>query len=179
MVRRFFFAMIGIVLASQAARADTRDEVWAAMQRCQAIADDRTWLDCTYGAKQPMRAKLGLQPAPEYQQRLVPPATVATASLPKTPQAAPPHHKGGFLEILGGSTPPLTVSTLAAVRYDSQGAFVLTLQNGQVWRQTDAESGMKVRLKIGSRVTVRSGALWSYNLKTDDSPHEYKVEPKT
>ena len=179
MVRRFFFVMIGIVLAAQAARADTRDEVWAAMQRCQAIADDRTWLDCTYGAKQPMRAKLGLQPAPEYQQRLVPPATVATASLPKTPQAAPPHHKGGFLEILGGSTPPLTVSTLAAVRYDSQGAFVLTLQNGQVWRQADAESGVKVRLKIGSRVTVRSGALWSYNLKTDDNPHEYKVEPKT
>jgi len=58
---------------SQSALADTRDEVWAAMQRCQVIQDDRAWLDCTYGAKQPMRAKLGLPPAPEYQQRLVPP----------------------------------------------------------------------------------------------------------
>lgn len=182
MVRHFFFAAISIALASQSALADTRDEVWAAMQRCQAIQDDRTWLDCTYGAKQPMRAKLGLPPAPDYQQRLVPPsalpASADTSPRRQSPSASPPPRRGSFLQILGGSAPPVTVSILAAVQYDSQGAFVLTLQNGQVWRQVDAESGLRARLKVGAKVTVTPGALWSYNLRADDNPHVYKVERK-
>jgi hypothetical protein len=181
MVRHFLFAAIGFALMSQSALADTRDDVWSAMQRCQVIQDDRAWLECTYGAKQPMRAKLGLPPAPEYQQRLVPPLATSS-SLDASPRNAPPsvqpHRKGSFLQILGGSASPVTVSSVASVQYDNQGAFILTLQNGQVWRQVNAD-GAKARLKIGARVTVTPGALWSYNLKTDDSPHIYKVERKT
>ena len=57
MNKRILFAIM--TLLPLPAVADTRDEVLAAMQRCQAIPDDRTWLDCTYGAQQMMRAKLG------------------------------------------------------------------------------------------------------------------------
>src|SRR5262249_2597632 len=41
-----------------------------------AIGDDRQWLDCYYGAAQPIRALLGLPPAPDLQQKLAvaPPA---------------------------------------------------------------------------------------------------------
>ena len=188
MGRYILFAAAGCALMVQPALADTRDDVWTAMLRCQVIQDDRAWLDCTYGAKQPMRARLGLPPAPEYQQRLVPPPA-ASSSLPaappslntsarKIPPAALPHRSPSFLQILTGSAPPVAVSTLASVQYDSQGAFVLTLENGQVWRQVNAD-GAKVRLKVGTRVTVTPGALRSYDLKTDDNPHVYKVERKT
>jgi hypothetical protein len=181
MGKHILFAAIGCVLMIQPALADTRDDVWAAMQRCQVIQDDRAWLDCTYGAKQPMRAKLGLPPAPEYQQRLVPPAAVSSSAVAgsrRLPAPVPPHRSASFLQILTGSAPPVTVSPLASVQYDSQGAFVLTLENGQVWRQVNAD-GAKARLKVGARVTVTPGALRSYDLKTDDSPHVYKVERKT
>ena len=185
MDRRIFFAAISCALVSQSALADTRDEVWAAMQRCQVIQDDRAWLDCTYGAKQPMRAKLGLPPAPEYQQRLVPPLALSPAppaladtSMRKAPPSVLPHRRASFFQILTGSAPPIAVSALASVQIDQQGAFVVTLQNGQVWRQVDAESGTKARLKIGSKVTITPAALGSYNLKTDDNPRVYKVERK-
>ena len=61
-----------VLLAAAGARADTRDDVLSGIERCGVIHDDRTWLDCLYGAEQPMRAHLGLPPAPEFQQRLVP-----------------------------------------------------------------------------------------------------------
>jgi hypothetical protein len=171
-----------------AASADTRDEVLGAMQRCQPIPDDRTWLDCTYGAQQMMRAKLGLPPAPEYQQRLVPPAagpTQASTSLAPAPQTnaakpAPlPRRKAGFFEILTGSAAPLAVSNLAEIRYDRQGAFFVTLQNGQTWHQVDPDSSTKPRMKVGAKITISPGALGSYNLKSDQDSRLYKVEPKS
>lgn len=172
-------AIAGLVFAAPAS-ADTRADVMAAMQRCSVITDDRTWLDCTYGAQQLMRAKLGLTPAPAYQQRLVPsqpvPAGAGPASQTTALAPAPVHPKGSFLQILSGNAPPVAVSTLAAVEFDKRGAFVVTLQNGQVWRQANVESDPRAHLKVGSRVTITSGAMWTYDLKAGDDPHAYKVE---
>jgi hypothetical protein len=46
---------------------------------CAAIGDSRQWLDCYYGAAQPVRAELGMAPAPAAQVRLTtnPPADTA------------------------------------------------------------------------------------------------------
>lgn len=52
--------------------ADARASVRAASMRCDSITDERNWLNCYYGAAQPARADLGLQPAPQSQQDLVP-----------------------------------------------------------------------------------------------------------
>src|SRR6201996_57344 len=52
--------------------AGPRDDVADGVSRCNRIADDRIWLDCFYGSAQPMRARLGLTPAPASQTRLVP-----------------------------------------------------------------------------------------------------------
>lgn len=186
MQKTFLFPAAVASLLLQPAHADTRDDVWAAMRRCQIYQDDRAWLDCTYGAQQPMRARLGLPPAPEFQQRLVPPvgaspiAPQAYASL--APHGASPaevsHRNASFGQILAGTAPPITASVLTHVRYDGLGAFIVTLENGQVWRQVDAEGMPKARFKIGARVTVTQGAMWSYNMKTDDGAHVYKVQRK-
>jgi hypothetical protein len=45
------------------AQARPRDDALASAFRCAVIADSRQWLDCYYGAAQPVRAALGLSPA--------------------------------------------------------------------------------------------------------------------
>lgn len=157
------------------AHADTRDDVMAAMQRCSIIQDERTWLDCTYGAQQIMRAKLGLPPAPEFQQRLVPPVSVPLPSV-AAPRRAIASAQQPRSDVVPGSTSPTGVSTLARVQYDKQGAFVVTLANGQVWRQANFLDGRKAELRTGTRVAITRGSLWTYNLKADGDPHYYKVE---
>jgi hypothetical protein len=195
-MKKFYLAAACVILA-QPAWAGAREDARAAEQRCSAFQDDRTWLECSYGALQVMRAKLGLQPAPDYQQRLVPPAPQAyvpapvpsapvasvappmpvTAAGPRTATASPPptRRRGSFMQILGGTAPPVAVSALAAVRYDNQGAFIVTLQNGQVWRQTDTETTAKPHFRVGEKITIMPGALWSYNLKSESNSHTYKV----
>jgi hypothetical protein len=170
------------VLTASPLKADTRDEVLAGVQRCGAIQDDRNWLDCMYGAQQPMRARLGLPPAPEFQQRLVPavqPGAPARATLPATLAVKPsPRRKPGFFESLAGNAPPYAVSRMTSYRYLKDGAFVVTLENGQEWRQSDANGGTVSWTKKPSAylAKITSGSFGSFSLSTDDSPRSYKVE---
>ena len=194
-MKKFYLAAVCIVLA-QPALAGAREDARAAEQRCSVLQDDRSWLECSYGALQVMRAKLGLQPAPDYQQRLVPPAPQAYAPVPAAPVAsiipppvpapgagtrtattAPPpiRRRGSVMQILAGTAPPVAVSALASIRFDNQGSFIVTLENGQVWRQTDTESSPKARFHVGEKITITPGALWSYNLKSESDAHTYKV----
>jgi hypothetical protein len=181
MKKHVCLAAIAVALVGPPAEAGVREDVLAAMQRCSVIPDDRTWLDCTYGAQQLMRARLGLQPAPEFQQRLVPPASAigmpAPVAVSSAPRAVPPAPRRGGLF---SSNRAVAVSVLVGVRYDSQGAFIATLENGQVWHQVNVQLGeKKARLTLGSKVTIVPGAMWSYDLKIGNSPHAYKVDPET
>lgn len=183
MITRCFASIAGALFLSVPAYADTRDDVVQGILRCAAIKDDRTWLDCTYGAQQPMRAKLGLPSAPDFQQRLVPPAASSgTASPPSasvltdqeqraTPTRQP---KPSISRVIAGTAAPVTVSTAATVAYDTAGLFVVTLQNGQVWHQRNYNARAR-EVKPGVSVAIRPGALWSYNLQVNNGP-VFKVE---
>jgi hypothetical protein len=70
----------------------------------------------------------------------------------------------------------VTVSTLAGVRYDEKENFVATLENGEVWHQVDTGSAIRVRLTPGAKVTIKPGAMGSYDLKSEGTPRTYKVE---
>ena len=186
-----------LAMAGQAvmdkARADAREDVLSGIARCSVIHDNRVWLDCVYGAQQPMRALLSLPPAPEYQQRLVPPAgsvpaPALVAPVPtSTPrQAAPqtasrpaPVRRGraGFLGNLFGDNPPIASSPMADYRYERSGAFVVTLENGQQWRQDDVEGGTAGWNKPAStyHVTVTQGSFGAYNLSTDANMRSFRV----
>jgi hypothetical protein len=63
--------LIAAIVAVPSAEARPRDEVMSGAFRCAPISDSRKWLDCYYGAAQPARAALGMQPAPDAQVRLV------------------------------------------------------------------------------------------------------------
>ena len=173
-------AILGCVAASQA-QADPRSDVLAGIQRCGVIHDDRVWLDCVYGANQPMRAQLGLVPAPEFQQRLVPPVQLGAPqqmASSSPPVRTAPIEKPGFFTRMLGNDPPLAVSRMTSYRYDASGAFIVALQNGQEWRQTDVIGGKAVWINKPSTytVTITKGTFGSFGLRTDDNPRSYKVE---
>ena len=60
-MRKLVIAMAtGAALTPGVALADAREDVIVGVTRCAALSDDRQWLDCYYGAAQPLRAQLGL-----------------------------------------------------------------------------------------------------------------------
>jgi hypothetical protein len=163
--------------------------------RCGAIADDRQWLDCVYGAAQPMRTQLGLPPAPLAQQRLVPgqgygtlpgyggtplPARALPGAAPPGPppaQYSKPNDHGFFDDVLGKANIPDTVTRMTAYRFDSEGRFFVKLSNGQMWRQLEDETYLAHWKKPAQTytVTIKPGAFGSYNLLINDETHVYKV----
>ena len=183
-----------VALGAASAKADTRDDVLSGIERCAVIHDDRTWLDCLYGAEQPMRAHLGLAPAPEFQQRLVPmgpvmpvssmpassmPSPMSAAPQPRVASTPAPRKKAGFWDTVLGTAPPFAVSRMASYRFDKSGAFIVTLENGQQWHQIDVEDGTAAfwpHQPSSYTITVSQGTFGSYTLHTDDNPHIYKVE---
>ena len=122
------------------ALAGPREDSLARVSRCSNLPDDRAFLDCVYGAMQPMRAALGLPPALPGQQRLVPPDPslargIPPAGVPATAPAGPaqpaPAKEGGMLSNVfsGGAL------RMASYSFDRRGLFTVTLSDGSVWRQ--------------------------------------------
>jgi hypothetical protein len=129
------------VLSASPALAGPRDDALAGVSRCAALPDDRTFLDCVYGAMQPMRAQLGLQPAPIAQQRLVPPAY--RGAPPPGAQVAPfqpvptqsANDSAGILGMFAGNALHMLSYT-----FDKRGFFTVTLSDGSVWQQDANDS---------------------------------------
>ena len=66
----FPVAVLAALLCAPSAQARPRDDAMAGAFRCAAIGSSRVWLDCYYGAAQPVRAQLGMAPAPASQVKL-------------------------------------------------------------------------------------------------------------
>lgn len=166
-----FGSLAGSVVMMQPAWADARQDVMSATQRCAGIVDDRTWLDCFYGSAQPMRARLGLPPAPLNQQRLVPaapsyaapayaapaPQTYAApayappaepyrapgvAAAPAGPPPLPRRRDSGFFgSVFGSSKAVIANVRMASWTKNSSGHFVVTLADGEIWQQDAGDNG--------------------------------------
>jgi len=177
------------VLAPGLARADARQDVVNQLARCAVLNDDRQWLDCYYGAAQPLRGELGLSPAPQANMpvlrapqlssiptRVAPAAYAAPVASP--PSGPPPMPKrAGLLDMFGGDT----VVHSAPVRsvQNSRDGFVITLADGQVWQQTPADGGKALSWNGPTdrmRVTVAQGAMHTFNLTVDGDQTRYKVK---
>ncbi|HEX4270877.1 MAG TPA: hypothetical protein VHZ32_05805 [Rhizomicrobium sp.] len=169
--------------------ADAREDVVNGMTRCAALTDDRQWLDCYYGAAQPMRAWLGLSPAPQSQLKLlqqtsqpsapanaVPlPATVTRAAVRNGPP--PPPKRSGIFDVFGGSD---VVNNAPIQSYQVTGkGFTVTLPDGQVWRQTDDDATKSPvnwnEAASSMRVTITQGAMHTFNLVMGDESQHHKV----
>ena len=153
-------AVAGAALAVIAlpALADPRTDVLTSAARCNAIAEYRAWLDCYYGAAQPMREILGLAPAPAAQVKLVPPAGVMAT-------AAPPASHDDYVPR----------QPMADYSFDAQGRFTVRLEDGSVWRQIQ-EDGVtaKWRAAPASYSASVGPALVGLMMRVSDG-HSYRV----
>jgi hypothetical protein len=174
---------VGGLLAPLPVLADPREDVIAGVTRCAVLSDDRQWLDCYYGAAQPMRAQLGLPPAPQAQLKLlqvqpqaVPlPATVTRAAVRSGPP--PPPKRSGLFDFFGGSD---VVNNALVQSYDvTRNGFVITLADGQVWKQTDDDTIKNpvswTQPASSMRVTITQGAIHTFNLVLGEESLHHKV----
>ena len=90
-----------------------------------------------------------------------------------TPVAAAPKGQFGFTEqevarskgeTAEPTTPASVMATVTSLDRRRDGKFVVTLDNAQVWSQSEFNSQADV--EIGDTITVRRGALGSYLLVT-------------
>lgn len=181
MKRSITIAAFSLIALSQSAHADVRSDVLAGIDRCSAFADDRTWLNCLYGAAQPMRGKLGLPPAPASQTNLVP-------SFLPSPQNAPPispradtatrqNNDGGIFSYLFGGQTVMSRVPLTAYNIDHDGLFTVTLANGQVWRELDGSPTPHWHGPASNyQASIAKGALASYNFILVGEGTTYKVQ---
>ena len=154
-----------------AAQAGPREDSHAGIARCDQLSDDRAWLDCVYGAVQPMRARLGLSPAPDFQQRLATgtssgPVLHAAPARPVAMAPAAPVRKGDE-----------TWVHLTAYSFDRRGMFTVTLPDGTVWQQDASDVNYAHWKDPASRyiVSVGEGIAGHGTLELRNDGNEYQV----
>jgi hypothetical protein len=155
-----------------------RDEVVSAAFRCNALTEERQWLDCYYMAAQSIRARLGLLPLPTTSSPQL--ADSYSANLPTR------REDGGSEQQFGRPlVSPTTsrnfngvVSPVTTYSFDRNGFFTLKLANGQRWRQLTGDTSFAHWSKPAHTysVNITHGALGSYNLRVQDGPGVFKVE---
>ena len=89
----WFLVPVCAVLAAAPAQARPRDEALSGAFRCAVVADSRLWLDCYYGAAQPVRAALGMPP--------VLPAQIKLAAAP--PAGGVPRDEAARDDVMAGA----------------------------------------------------------------------------
>jgi hypothetical protein len=141
--------------------------------QCNRTAESREWLECYYAAAQPVRALLGLSPAPQVRLASPIPGTLAptTPAQPLVTSAtldAAPQFVARF---------PLTAQ-MTSYSFNRFGMFTVTLNNGQMWRQESGDTNFAHWDKAASHYVVRitRGALNSLNLRVTGSAVAYKVQ---
>lgn len=115
-----------------------RDDVMAGAAACNRVAGDRPWLDCYYAAAMPMRSQLGLsvpaqippRPAPPVMAYAPPPAPAKPAGPPPMPRST-----GLFNGMFNSVKPVVRNMPMQSVTFDRNGAFTVTLSDGEVWAQ--------------------------------------------
>jgi hypothetical protein len=169
----------------------TRDEVMARAAGCMRVAAERAWLDCYYDAATPMRARLGLA-LPAQAARPTPPPPPPVTPVPSAPQIASatppprppgpppmPRNTGLFNGIFNDTKPILRNAPVQSYEIAKNGAFTLTLTDGQVWRQSEEDQiyhpARWRQPAEAMRVTISPNAMHTFKLEVAGESKFYKV----
>ena len=162
-------ALAAFLLFSSAAHAGAADELIAAIDKCAAIADDSARHTC-------------YDQLPTLVKSLVPVAAAETRmAAASSPTVPPPHEEkdslAGLPDLFGSAPMPADhiTATVESFSFD-YGIFVVTLDNGQVWRQV-AASGDFVHLSRDKKdqVTIWRSPFGYYVLKINGNHDIYHV----
>lgn len=118
------------------------------------------------------------QPAPMQMPQPAPPAAFGYNNTPSR-QTTP--EQFGAENVPRPAAAPRPINAIAAaateIHFTLQGRFVVTLANGQVWQQIEGDVAVpNLRRRIARTVTIRRGALGSYNLTFSDQHGVFKVD---
>jgi hypothetical protein len=167
-----------------------RDDVMAGAAACNRVAGDRPWLDCYYAAAMPMRAQLGLSvpaqaAARTVQQAPAPSPVLAYAPPPAAPAkpAGPPpmpRSTGLFNGLFNDIKPVVRNVPMESVSFDANGAFTVTLSDGEVWAQSaEDEVYHPARWRNpgpNMLVTIAPDAMHTFTMTVAGEDHMYKVK---
>ena len=187
MTRVGFFtrALLGVgltlILVTEQARAQTGD-VMGRMRACRVIGDVTARAAC-YDRLTDSLAPPQVNPSPSAPSRAAPtpPLPPVTAS-PPSPAApnAPAINRFGQSDlpiqkvIPKDELPPDEITArVKSVRGDASGNLTVTLDNGQVWRQTEAGP---LRILPGSAVKIRSGVLGAFYMSLVSANRSVRVK---
>jgi hypothetical protein len=153
-----------VVLSSYGAQAQPND-LNARLGACRSIGDVQSRVACYDGLVDGLGAAV-TPSAASLRAAAPPPAMAAPAPNPPAP------HLPAQANLFGGDDlpppkrepdaapiPDHIIAKASAVRTDAAGLVIVTLDNGQTWRQTD---GSALRVKPGAEVKIRSGLMGSY-----------------
>jgi hypothetical protein len=143
------------------------------LQTCQAIGDAQQRLACFD------RISRGLPGVPAAPAAPYAPAPYA-APRPAAPAVTPQTYANQFGEEDMGVVQPShrlrsVISDIADYKLDMRGKFIVTLGNGQTWKQIDGDSTRAPMRISAKRVRIERALLGSYNLVFSDLKPEFKV----
>jgi len=165
-----------------------RDDVMAGAAACNRQSGDRPWLDCYYAAAVPMRVKLGLSaPAQAARNPTPQPPEPAMAYAPPPPapakRAGPPpmpRRTGLFNGLFNNIKPVVTNMPMQSVSFDKNGAFTITLSDGEVWAQAaEDEVYHPARWRDAGPnmlVTIAPDAMHTFTMTVAGESRMYKVK---
>jgi hypothetical protein len=176
---------VAAMLSGGPAFSGVRDDVINGVTACGKIANDRQWLDCYYGAAQPMRARLGLSPVPTYQEKLVkgirpirPPSDNSERSYEEE-NSAKNFNRFGLRGRQTDQNIDRIDAVIVAYTMDNNHIFTATLSNGQIWQQLLGDTTLarwyKSPRDFKYRVEITRGALGSFDFRVAGLPGSFKV----
>jgi hypothetical protein len=147
---------------------------------CGKIPDAAERVRCYDAQVAAMNPPATATPAPAPPAGSLPPAVATAAVTPETPASAPvaaaakqeKSAEGRFgVEDLprakrkAEARQDVLLSSITALRAFGQNRYVISLANGQVWRQAGSEEAF-LFFRIGDEVRIERGAMGSYHLST-------------
>lgn len=162
-----------------------RDDVMAGAAACNRVAGDRSWLDCYYAAAVPMRSQLGLSVPAQVAPKSIPappPVLAYVPPPPAKPSGPPPMPRNtGLLNGMFNNIKPVVRNMpVQSVTFDKNGAFTVTLSDGEVWAQAaEDEVYHPARWRDpgpNMLVTIAPDALHTFSLTVAGEDRFYKVK---
>lgn len=161
-------------LAPTLAQAETLAE---AMEKCRVVSNSLNRLVCYDQLAQRANNLEDSDLQEFYAQRPV--GAPPTARAPQQPRGAqPPKPESTFgleaqIQREKSDTLPEITAVVGKVEKAPKGKLIITLDDGQVWRQTDTET---LRLKSGDTVVISRGMIGAFYLKKTSGKKRIRVK---
>jgi len=155
-----------LVVIAAAAAAMAQDTLPAQLTACLQITGLLQRLACYDRAAQAIGPVLRSVPAQRPVAQMAAPAA----------NAAPPTGLGSERLPRTGTVKRAQemIASVAGISYDARGHFTVTLDNGQIWRQLEGDTGA-LQAARSSTVRISRGALGSYDLNIVGRNATYRV----